>query len=127
MLVHGSKIRGCSIGATDGQIGSISDILFDDASWRIRWLVVDTGAILPGRKVLLPPSALSLVNHVGHQFAVRLTKQQIKDSPSVETDEPVSRTLESELYDYYGWAPYSQRASTWAVTAMLASQSNPPH
>jgi hypothetical protein len=106
MLVHGSKIRGCSIGATDGQVGSISDILFDDSTWRVRWLVVDTGALLPGRKVLIPPSALSLVNHMGHQYAVRLTKQQIKDSPGAETHEPVSRALETELYDYYGWTPY---------------------
>jgi hypothetical protein len=106
MLIHGSKIRGCSIGATDGEIGSISDLLFDDASWRIRWLVVDSGNIFPGRKVLIPPSALSLVNHIGHQFAVRLTKQQIKDSPGVDTDKPVSRAMETGLYDYYGWAPY---------------------
>jgi hypothetical protein len=106
MLIHSSKIRGCAVGATDGPIGSIIDILFDDATWLVRWLVVDTGGLMPGRKVLLPPSALGHVNHIGGQYAVRLTKQQIKDSPSVTTDEPVSRAMETDLYDYYGWAPY---------------------
>lgn len=67
---------------------------------------MDTGSLLPGRKVLIPPSALGLVNHIGHQYAVRLTKQQIKDSPSIETDKPVSRAMEIGLFDYYGWAPY---------------------
>jgi hypothetical protein len=106
MLIHSSKIRGCSIGATDGPIGSIADILFDEATWLVRWLVVDTSGLLPGRNVLIPPSVLGHVNHIGHQYAVRLTKQQIKDSPSINTDEPVSRSMETDLYDYYGWTPY---------------------
>ena len=32
--------------------------------------------------------------------------QQIKDSPSIDTDQPVSRQMESDVYDYYGWSPY---------------------
>jgi hypothetical protein len=106
MIRHTSKIEGFALEASDGAIGSISDLLFDDATWQIRWLVIDTGGWLSGRKVLLPPSALGHVNHIGHQFSVRLTQQQVKDSPSVNTDEPVSRQMETGLYDYYGWAPY---------------------
>lgn len=106
MLRHTSEIDGYSIGASDGPIGSITDFLFDDITWRVRWLVVDTGTFLAGRKVLLPPSALSHVNHIGHQLSVNLTKQQVKDSPSIRTDEPVSGNMETDLYDYYGWSPY---------------------
>jgi hypothetical protein len=50
MLRHTSEIGGYAIGATDGPIGSITDFLFDDVTWRVRWLVVDTGAFLSGRK-----------------------------------------------------------------------------
>ena len=106
MLRHASKIDGYSIGASDGPIGAVSDLLFDDVTWRVRWLVVDTGGFLGGRNVLLPPSALGAVNHIGRQLAVRLTKQQVKDSPEVAVDEPVSRRMETDLYDYYGWSPY---------------------
>jgi hypothetical protein len=106
MLLHYSKIRGCSIGATDGPIGSVADVLFDDSTWLARWLVVDTGGFLPGRKVLIPPTVLGHLNPIGHRYAVRLTRQQIKDSPSIDTDEPVSRVMETDLYDYYGWSPY---------------------
>jgi hypothetical protein len=106
MLRHTSKIDGYSIGATDGPIGSITDFLFDDVTWVVRWLVVDTGAFLGGRKVLLPPSALLHVNHIGRQLAVGLTKQQIKDRPDITADGPILRPMETHLYDYYGWSPY---------------------
>jgi hypothetical protein len=57
MLRHESEIDGYAIHASDGLIGTVSDFLFDDATWLVRWLVVDTGNWLPGRRVLLPPSA----------------------------------------------------------------------
>ena len=106
MLRHKSEIEGYAIHTSDGLIGTVSDFLFDDATWLVRWLVIDTGNWLPGRKVLLPPSALADVNHMGRQFSVRLTKQQIKDCPEVESDRPVSRQMETSIYGYYGWSPY---------------------
>jgi len=57
-------------------------------------------------QVLLPPSALAHVNHIAHQFSVKLTRQQVKECPDVEADRPVSRQWESDIYQYYGWAPY---------------------
>ena len=106
MLRHESEITGYAIHAKDGLIGTVSDFLFNDATWLVRWLVIDTGNWLPGRKVLLPPSALAAVNHMGRQFSVKLTKQQVKECPEVESDRPVSRQVETNIYDYYGWSPY---------------------
>jgi hypothetical protein len=106
MLRHESDIIGYAIHASDGAIGTIRDFLFDDVTWTVRWLVVDTGGWLTGREILLPPSALALVNHVGHQVNVNLTKQQVKNSPDVDSHRPVSRQHETSVYDYYGWSPY---------------------
>jgi hypothetical protein len=106
MLRLAREMKGSSIGASDGPIGTVHDFLFDDQTWLVRWLVVDTGEILPGRRVLLPPSILGHVNHIGHQFSVRLTRQEVKDSPGIETDAPVSRRMEADTYSYYGWSPY---------------------
>jgi sporulation protein YlmC with PRC-barrel domain len=106
MLQRASEMKGSSIGASDGPIGSIQDLLFDDKTWLVRWLVVDTGHILPGHKVLLPPSILGAVNHIDHQFSVRLTRAEVKASPGVETDQAVSRRMEADTYSYYGWSPY---------------------
>jgi uncharacterized protein YrrD len=106
MLRNTSAIKGSTISASDGPMGSVSDLLFDDESWRVRWLVVDTGVIFPGRKVLLPPSILGAVNHIARQFSVRLTKAEVGASPDIDSDAPVSRHMEREVYDHYGWSPY---------------------
>jgi hypothetical protein len=44
MLQVISPLKGFAIEATDGQIGKVVDFLFDDASWKVRWLVVECGA-----------------------------------------------------------------------------------
>jgi sporulation protein YlmC with PRC-barrel domain len=106
MLQKISDLNGYKILATDGGLGTVSDFLFDDASWLVRWLVVDTGSWLSGRKVLLPPSALGHIDTDARSFSVRLTRAQVKDSPDVAQDQPVSRQLEGNVYDYYGWSPY---------------------
>jgi len=106
MLWIASVIKGYAIAASDGRLGTVSDFLFDDASWLIRWLVVDTGNWLSGRKVLLPPSVLERLDAKEQEFSVRLTMQQVKDSPEIDTDRPVSRQMETTVYDYYGWSPY---------------------
>ena len=47
-----------AIGATDGDIGRVKDFYFDDDSWVVRYLVVDTGSWLAGRSVLISPISL---------------------------------------------------------------------
>jgi hypothetical protein len=106
MLWNSSVLKGFTIAASDGHIGTVSDFLFDDANWRIRWLVVDTGTWLSGRKVLLAPSMLGQLETTGRSFSVELTMQQVKDSPATDADLPVSRQMESSINDYYGWSPY---------------------
>lgn len=106
MLRNTSAIDGYAVEAIDGRIGTVSDFLFDDATWLIRWLVVDTGTWLSGRKVLLPPSVLGHVDLKKQEFSVRLTMQEVKDCPDVDTEQPVSRQMESMVYDHYGWSPY---------------------
>jgi hypothetical protein len=106
MLRKASAIKGYAIAASDGRLGTVSDFLFDDATWLVRWVVVDTGNWLPGRKVLLPPSVLGHLDPKEQEFSVRLTMKQVEASPEVNTDRPVSRQMETQVYDYYGWSPY---------------------
>jgi len=120
MLRNASKIDGYTIVASDGSLGSVSDFLFDDVSWLVRWLVVDTGHWLPGRKVLLPPSVLGHIDQQLHQFSVRLTRQLVKDSPDIDTDKSVSRQMEAHMYDYYGWSPY------WGAGLYMGGYGYPP-
>jgi len=105
MLLVESALKGYAIEASDGPIGSVSDFLFDDKTWILRWLVVDTGNWLVGRKVLIHPSAVGEADYVERTLPVRLTRAQVKGSPDIAHDQPVSRQMESNLYNNYGWDP----------------------
>jgi len=106
VLRNTSAIKGYTIVANDGHLGTVTDFLFDDVTWLVRWLVVDTGTWLSGRNVLLPASVLGHLDSERSEFSVRLTKQEVKDSPNIDTKRPVSRQMEASVYDYYGWSPY---------------------
>jgi sporulation protein YlmC with PRC-barrel domain len=66
---------------------------------------VKTGGWLSGRKVLILPQSLNRSEFPGESIPVQLTRQQIKDSPDVNTDRPVSRQHEAQLGVYYGFPP----------------------
>jgi hypothetical protein len=59
MLRRMRDMEGYSIAATDGIIGHVKDHYFDDGAWAIRYLVVETGAWLSSRKVLISPMAIN--------------------------------------------------------------------
>ena len=106
MLRNASAINGYGVAASDGALGTVIDFLFDDVSWLVRWMVVDTGNWLSGRKVLLPSSAVGSLDVKEEKCSVKLTMQQIEDSPDIDTDRPVSRQMETSVYGYYGYSPY---------------------
>jgi len=103
MLLAETAFRGYILETTDGELGVIKDFLFDDSQWNLCWFVVDTGPRLIGRKILIHPSAVTHTDLVLRRIFVNLTKQQIEDSPSAMSDEPISRQWQNNLYDYYGW------------------------
>ena len=106
MLRNLKEIKGCSLHARDGAIGEIKDVFFDDHRWHVRYFVVETGAWLKKRQVLISPIALGTPDWAQQVFPVKLTKEQVRNSPSVDTDKPVSRQYEGTLREYYGWPPY---------------------
>ena len=122
MLWSLNHLRHYRIRATDGSLGAVEDIFFDDAAWTVRYLVVDT-AWLFGRRVLLPPDVLEHPDAVAREFPVALNKEQVKNSPDIDADQPVSRQQEIDLYGYYGWAPYW---GVWAAAPLPPDGVVPP-
>lgn len=105
MMLVGSALKKFSVEASDGRIGTVSDFLFDDTTWKVRWMVVETGGWLSERKVLLHPSAIGEPDGHREAFSVRLTRQQVRDSPDILSDAPVSRQMQTNLHGYYGLDP----------------------
>ncbi len=91
--------------ATDGKLGTVSDFLFDDTTWKLRWLVIQTGTWLSDRKVLLHPSAINKADLPNQKLLVKLSREQVEKSPSIAADEPVSMQMEYRLNRYYGMPP----------------------
>ncbi len=111
MLQVISPLKGFTIEASDGTIGTVCDFLFDDASWKVRWLVIDCGTWLRGRKVLIHPSAISREDLEQLQFVVALTKAQVEGSPELAEDKPVSRSSTlTTVGTRSGAAPISRRS-----------------
>jgi hypothetical protein len=106
MLINVKELFDYKIAATDGEIGSVDDVLFDESSWMVRYVVVDTGGWLFGRKVLVAPVALQQPDFEGKRLPVELTKDQVKDSPDIMADPPLSRQRETEYHDYFRWPYY---------------------
>ena len=97
------SLIGFTIGGTDGEIGKVKEFYFDDKSWTIRYIIVETGGWLFGRKVLLSPLAVIKTDLEEKVFRINLTMEQIKNSPDIDTEKPVSRQHERDLYAYYPW------------------------
>lgn len=112
MLRSMKELDGYNIQAKDGEIGKAKDFLFDDNTWGLRYLVVDTGGFLTGRKVVLAPDALGKPDWNNQVFPVHLDKQQIQDSPPIGTNEPITRQRETDLYQHYRWQPYWEGRTT---------------
>lgn len=106
MLRSIKSLMSFSMGATDGEIGKVKDIYFDDEKWTVRNLIVETSNWLFGRKVLISPMALRAPDWKAKVFPVNLSKNQIKNSPVIDTERPVSRQQEIELYEHYNWPYY---------------------
>jgi uncharacterized protein YrrD len=113
MLNKAKTLNGYKLNSRDGEIGKVKEFFFDDHYWTIRYLVAETGDWLTGRQVLISPYALVAVNQEKQSIKVNLTKKQIEDSPSLNSDKPVSRQFEEQYYGYYGWPIYWAGAYMW--------------
>jgi uncharacterized protein YrrD len=119
MLRSLRSLRGYAIQALDGKLGDVHEFYFDDREWIVRYLVVDTGNWLTGRRVLLSPAALGQPDHESETLAANLTMEQVESSPPISTEKPVSRQMEAELHAYYQWAPY------WGAATPMINVYNP--
>ena len=106
-------LDGYTIGAIDTDIGSVGDFYFDDRQWTIRYIVVSTGIIFSGRKVLISPLALLHPAWSPLHLYVNLTREQVQNSPSIDLHRPVSRQHEAEHHRHFGWPYYWEGTGVW--------------
>ena len=118
MMNSVSHLSGSTVTATDGAIGHVKEVYFDDHVWAIRYLIVDTGTWLSGREVLISPYAVNQPLGRDKNIDVALTRVQVEKSPDIDTHQPVSRRHEQAYLDYYAYPAYWGGDTLWAMTAM---------
>jgi hypothetical protein len=121
MLRDVKNLIGFAIEATDGALGHVRDVYFDDEAWVIRYLVVDTGKWLANRNVLVSPTSMDEPMWTLRKLPVRLTREQVRASPGVDTDKPVSRQHESQFGRYYGYPNYWGSTGLWGAGYYLGA------
>ena len=126
MLRCTKEILNYDVKAFDDTIGKVDDFLFMDTDFHIQYLVVNIGPILFGRKVLIAPHALGEPDWVSQQVPVNLTKEEIKSSPNIKTDQPISEMDLDRLHDYYQWPKFwTSLSNTMVSTPMTVGRHDP--
>jgi hypothetical protein len=126
MLVSLKELSGSTIKATDGDLGQIKDVYFDDRSRVIRFLVIDTHPWLPlSQKVLISPIALREFNTDDDVLSVSFKKDAVKNCPKIEEHETVSREFEKAYHDYFGYGYYWTGDGAWGEYAYPTALFNP--
>ena len=106
MLTNATQLKGLVIRATDGELGTVDQFYFDDETWAIRYLAVETGGWLGGRLVLISPFSVVHADLLDKRLDVALTKKQVENSPDINTHLPISRQHEAAYLGYYGYPYY---------------------
>lgn len=124
------SMLGFSIMAVDGELGKVRDIYFDDRNCALRYLIVQTGSWLLGRKVLIAFASVKNINCENHTFSVDLTCDQVRHSPDIDTEKPVHQQHEQELNEHYMLPAYWMNIpeGAWGVSAypFLGTTTPPP-
>ncbi len=106
MLATITELSDYTLEATDGEIGFIDELYFQEEEWQIRYLVIGLGNWFTRQHVLLVPGVIDRLNMDLEKVNFKLTREQIKNSPDVLSQLPVSREKELALHRYYQWQPY---------------------
>lgn len=125
-MLTNKNLKGFVIRATDGELGTVEQLYFDDETWAIRYLVVDTGGWLGGRRVLISAMSITQADWDNARLDVALTKAQVEHSPAIDTHKPVSRQHEAAYLGYYGYPSYWGGPYLWGPAAYPGGLATPP-
>jgi hypothetical protein len=109
------ELESHTLRARDGDIGRIRDCYFDAQTWEIRYLVVETDKWLSHQSIFISPEALAAPVSTDRVIPVRLTLDELMESPPWDAAAPLSPEYETQLREYYGWPEYRSGAGATAA------------
>ncbi|MGF1588740.1 MAG: DUF2382 domain-containing protein [Pleurocapsa sp.] len=110
-IFGGEDIKSFSVyDNTNDKIGSVHDIIVDE-SGRFRYLVLDTGFWIFGKKVLLPVGRASIDYSQGRVYAKGLTKEQAEGLPKYDDDMTIDYDYEEQVRLVYRGQEYEPNST----------------
>ena len=108
-LRSAKEVIGYTVNGEDGKLGQVDDIILDDETWKLVYLVLDTSTILQqGKQTLIAIPWTQWISHQDHEVRLDLNQQIIEDGPPYDPETPITRSFEEVLYDYHG-RPYLKK------------------
>jgi hypothetical protein len=92
---------GYSINASDGEMGTLEDFVIDTVTWVIRYLIVDAGFWLPGKRVLVSPLWIEKVNWQEARVSLRIPRENMEEAPAYTEESLLTREYEIGLQRHY--------------------------
>jgi uncharacterized protein YrrD len=87
------EVTGYHVAATDGGIGHVEDFVFDEGSWAIRYLVVDTRDWWPGRHVLVSPEHVNRTSWPERAVHLDVARIEVERSPEYDSRRPPESSI----------------------------------
>lgn len=112
-----SDVESYKVVASDGDVGSVVGFLLDDERWTVRYLVVETGGFVGGRRLLVSPIGFRKRPNPHGRFHLGMTIDKVQKSPSIDLTQPISRKQEREFNDYNRYPPYWGLKGLWGAGA----------
>ncbi len=119
MLNKAKNLKNFTLHCADGEIGKVKDFYFDDQTWGIRYLLINTGNWLLNRQVLVSPLSILSVNNDEAYITTKLTKEQIENSPNLESEKPVSEQFQKAFHSYYEYPLYAGHVGYAGIGTVL--------
>jgi hypothetical protein len=105
------RFRHYLVHALDGELGHVEDLLVDEHSWAVRYLVVDTRRWRPGGRVLLAPEWVLYVSWLEQSVHTSLEQKTVRTAPPYDRRTRIDRAYEARLRQHYG------RPAAWGTHA----------
>jgi sporulation protein YlmC with PRC-barrel domain len=92
-LLHDHKLedvddlRGAEVyGVNDEKLGTIDDVIFDHSSGEIRYILLKTGGMLSGKRVMVPANRVEPYGHHDDKFYAELDKERLEMLPEFNNE-----------------------------------------
>ena len=106
MLRKMKTLEGFTVHGNDGDLGKVEDFYFDQHSFVMRYLVIDTGSWLEHEQTLISPKAFKEINYENEEILVDLNSDELEESPSIKKNKPVSKVMEEKVVKHFDWPIY---------------------